>query len=51
MTYLKINDTLYPATLRGWARDPDWDYRESLAVTVSMTYEEAPLQEFSTVMQ
>ena len=41
MTYLKINDTLYPATLRGWARDPEWDYRESLAVTVSMTYEEA----------
>ena len=41
MTYLKINDTLYPATIRGRVQDREWDNRESLAVTLEMTYEEA----------
>ena len=41
MTYLKINDTLYPAAIRGWYRDKDWDNRDSMAVTLEMTYEEA----------
>lgn len=41
MTYLKINDTLYPAEIRGRVQDRDWNNRESLAVTLEMTYEEA----------
>lgn len=41
MVYLKINDTLYPAEIRGRARDTDWDNRDSLAVTVTMSHEEA----------
>lgn len=41
MVYLKINDTLYPAEIRGRMHDKDWDSRESMAVTVNMTHEEA----------
>ena len=41
MTYLKINDTLYPAEIRGRVQDRDWDNRESLAVTLETTYDEA----------
>lgn len=41
MTYLKINDMLYPAIIRGWAHDKEWDNRDSLAVTLEMTHEEA----------
>ena len=41
MVYLKINDILYPAEIRGRTYDKDWDNRESLAVTVAMAYEEA----------
>lgn len=41
MIYLKINDTLYPAEIRGRTRDTEWDNRESMAVTMTMAYEEA----------
>ncbi len=41
MTYLKINDTLYPATFRGRTQDNDWNGRSSIAVTLEMTYAEA----------
>lgn len=41
MTYLKINDTLYPAEIKGRVQDRDWDNRESMAVTTTMAYEEA----------
>lgn len=41
MTYLKINDTQHPATFRGYTKDKDWADRESKAITVKMTYEEA----------
>lgn len=38
MTYIKINDTLYPATISGRVSDKDWDNRESKAITLSMDY-------------
>lgn len=41
MTYLKINDTLYPATFFGRIADKEWDNRESKAITLQMAYEEA----------
>ena len=41
MVYLKINDTLYPASLRERVQDADWQNRRSMAITVSMTYAEA----------
>ena len=41
MTYIKIKDTLYPAEIRGKVRDAEWDDRESKAITLEMSYEEA----------
>ena len=41
MTYLKINDTRYPATFKGYTRDKDWGDRASKAITVEMTYAKA----------
>lgn len=41
MTYIKINETLYPATINGRVADKDWDNRESKAITLEMTYAEA----------
>lgn len=41
MTYIKINDTRYPASVVGRVTDKDWDNRESKAITLEMTYEEA----------
>lgn len=38
MTYIKINDTLYPAEISGRLRDPDWDRRDSKAITLEMDY-------------
>lgn len=40
-TYLKIMDTLYPATFRGRTQDNEWNGRSSIAVTLEMTYAEA----------
>jgi hypothetical protein len=36
MTYVKINDTLYPATIDGKIADRDWDNRESKSITLEM---------------
>lgn len=41
MTYVKIGETLYPATISGRVADPDWDRRESKAITLEMDYETA----------
>ena len=41
MIYLKINDTLYPASFRERVQDADWQNRRSMAITVSMPYEQA----------
>lgn len=41
MTYLKIGDTLYPATFRGFSTDREWGNRHSIAITLNMTHTEA----------
>lgn len=41
MTYIKIGDTKYPATISGKTNDRDWDGRESKAITLEMGYAEA----------
>ena len=41
MTYIKINDTRYPAAIRGCERDREWNNRESKAITLDMSYEDA----------
>lgn len=38
MTYIKINETLYPATVNGRVADKDWDNRASKAITLEMDY-------------
>lgn len=38
MTYIKINETLYPATVRGRVQDENWDKRGSKAITLEMDY-------------
>ena len=38
MTHIKINETLYPATVNGRMQDKDWDSRESKAITLDMDY-------------
>ena len=40
-TYLKANGTLYPASFRGRTVDSDWDGRDTIAVTLDMTYAQA----------
>jgi hypothetical protein len=41
MTYIKINDVQYPATINGRVTDKDWDNRESKSITLEMTHEDA----------
>ena len=41
MTYIKINDTLYPAAFRGYESDREWNNRESKAITLEMSYADA----------
>ena len=38
MTYIKINSTLYPATISGRVADKDWDNRASKSITLEMDY-------------
>lgn len=38
MTFIKINGTLYPATISGRVQDKDWDNRESKAIALEMDY-------------
>ena len=41
MTFVKINETLYPASISGKMVDREWDNRESKAITLEMEYSEA----------
>lgn len=41
MTYIKINDTRYPAKVLGFSRDSAWGLRESKHITLEMTHGEA----------
>ena len=38
MTFIKINETLYPAIIYGKVQDNDWDGRESKSITLEMDY-------------
>ena len=38
MTYIQINETLYPATVSGRVADKDWDNRASKSITLEMDY-------------
>lgn len=38
MTFIKINENLYPATVSGRVADQDWDGRASKAITLEMDY-------------
>lgn len=38
MTYVKISDILYPATVSGRVADKEWDNRASKAITLEMDY-------------
>lgn len=41
MTYVKINETMYPATVAGRVVDSEWDNRESKAITLEVDSETA----------
>lgn len=38
MTYIKINDTQYPAEINGIRKDKAWNDRESKSITLEMDY-------------
>ena len=38
MTFVKINNTLYPATVSGRVSDNEWDKRESKSITLEIDY-------------
>lgn len=40
MTYIKANNTLYPATIDGRIGDYEWDRRDTKSITLNMTYAE-----------
>ena len=40
MIYVKVNETLYPATIDGQMQDYTWDNRESKTITMRRTYDE-----------
>ena len=40
MIYVKVNETLYPATIDGQMQDYTWDNRESKTITMQGTYDE-----------
>lgn len=41
MTYIKINDTQYPAEVSGIRKDRAWDDRESKSIALEMDYDTA----------
>ena len=41
MTYIKIDETLYPASIVGRVQDKDWDNRTSKAIVLEMDYNTA----------
>ena len=38
MTFIKINNTIYPAIVNGRVSDTEWDNRESKSITLEMDY-------------
>ena len=38
MTFVKVNNVLYPATIKGYMQDPQWQNRESKAITMNQDY-------------
>lgn len=40
MTYIKVNNLLYPAKIDGRIADYEWDRRDTKNITLSMTYAE-----------
>lgn len=40
MIYVKVNGTLYPATIDGQMQNYQWDNRESKVITMQGTYDE-----------
>lgn len=40
MTYIKVNNTLYPAEIAGRIADYEWDRRDTKSITLNMTYAE-----------
>lgn len=40
MTYIKVNNTLYPATINGRIADYEWNRRDTKSITLTMTYAE-----------
>lgn len=40
MTYIKVNNTLYPAAIDGRIADYEWDRRDTKSITLNMTYAE-----------
>lgn len=41
MEYIKINGSQYGAIIHGYVSDKEWDKRDSKAITLEITYEEA----------
>lgn len=41
MTYVKINNILYPASISGRMSDGEWDRRESKSIRLEMSYADA----------
>ena len=41
MTYIKINDTVFPATIVGKITDSDWDDRSSKSIILEMSHADA----------
>jgi hypothetical protein len=39
--YIKVNETLYPASISGRVADSEWDSRASKSITLEMAYDEA----------
>lgn len=40
MTYIKVNNTLYPAMIDGKIADYEWNRRDTKSITLTMTYAE-----------
>jgi hypothetical protein len=40
MTYIKVNENIYPAIIEGKIQDSDWDNRESKSITMNGTFSE-----------
>ena len=41
MIYIKVNNTLYPASITGKMSDKEWDGRESKAITLTCDFADA----------